>query len=557
MGMRQAGIRQSASDWPLRRISILLTIVALLLWSYSILQARFDIGFFGLISSFPSSYFIALGILTIASATLWISREDEGKLLFLQLCILLVSLWLAPVIVGGGNPVMQESYADLGRMDYIIRQGHIAPSILWDQAWPLGWIYWAIGAKLSGIGTDGLAKALPWIPFVWQVVLFLPIFVFFRNTIGKLRANCCWAATWVFYVGSWSTELDTGSHVFGIFFAFSMLAIMTMTPALKRRAMEPGRRIVTIILFVGAATSHLLGSLVSLGITTALCASRRVKPSTLAIFFAVLIAAWSIFGATDYFSTNTARAAKGLFRFQVVTETTVGQTQAGNPSHTAVVQVRMITAVLFGAIAVAGGLLSWKQRHDAHTDITVAAIAVGCSFFMLILGTVYGTTLFQRILLFLMPAIAYFAVKLLHTRITAALLGVVMLLALPLSFISTYGNQAADYISPAYLTGANFFQDHTDHGFVTGALPIGRMKYQEAYTFKVYDTGLKWHDHRLFSLGSFPHYICVSSNERADYTFLWNDPDFVDELKSQLEVTTNCNAVYANPDMTLYVSERD
>jgi hypothetical protein len=557
MGMRQAGIRQAASDWPLRRISILLTIVALLLWSYSILQARFDIGFFGLISSFPSSYFIALGILTIASATLWISREDEGKLLFLQLCILLVSLWLAPVIVGGGNPVMQESYADLGRMDYIIRQGHIAPSILWDQAWPLGWIYWAIGAKLSGIGTDGLAKALPWIPFVWQVVLFLPIFVFFRNTIGKLRANCCWAATWVFYVGSWSTELDTGSHVFGIFFAFSMLAIMTMTPALKRRAMEPGRRIVTIILFVGAATSHLLGSLVSLGITTALCASRRVKPSTLAIFFAVLIAAWSIFGATDYFSTNTARAAKGLFRFQVVTETTVGQTQAGNPSHTAVVQVRMITAVLFGAIAVAGGLLSWKQRHDAHTDITVAAIAVGCSFFMLILGTVYGTTLFQRILLFLMPAIAYFAVKLLHTRITAALLGVVMLLALPLSFISTYGNQAADYISPAYLTGANFFQDHTDHGFVTGALPIGRMKYQEAYTFKVYDTGLKWHDHRLFSLGSFPHYICVSSNERADYTFLWNDPDFVDELKSQLEVTTNCNAVYANPDMTLYVSERD
>jgi hypothetical protein len=557
MGMRQAGIRQAASDWPLRRISILLTIVALLLWSYSILQARFDIGFFGLISSFPSSYFIALGILTIASATLWISREDEGKLLFLQLCILLVSLWLAPVIVGGGNPVMQESYADLGRMDYIIRQGHIAPSILWDQAWPLGWIYWAIGAKLSGIGTDGLAKALPWIPFVWQVVLFLPIFVFFRNTIGKLRANCCWAATWVFYVGSWSTELDTGSHVFGIFFAFSMLAIMTMTPALKRRAMEPGRRIVTIILFVGAATSHLLGSLVSLGITTALCASKRVKPSTLAIFFAVLIAAWSIFGATDYFSTNTARAAKGLFRFQVVTETTVGQTQAGNPSHTAVVQVRMITAVLFGAIAVAGGLLSWKQRHDAHTDITVAAIAVGCSFFMLILGTVYGTTLFQRILLFLMPAIAYFAVKLLHTRITAALLGVVMLLALPLSFISTYGNQAADYISPAYLTGANFFQDHTDHGFVTGALPIGRMKYQEAYTFKVYDTGLKWHDHRLFSLGSFPHYICVSSNERADYTFLWNDPDFVDELKSQLEVTTNCNAVYANPDMTLYVSERD
>jgi len=535
---------------------MLLTIFALLLWSYSIVQARFDIGFFGLTSSFPATYFVALGILTIASAALWISKEDEGKLLFLQLCVLIVSLWLAPLMVRGGNPIMQESYADLGRMEYIIRQGHIAPDILWDQAWPTGWIFWAVGAKISGAGIHGLAKAIPWIPIVCQVAMFFPVFVFFRNTIGKVRPNCCWAATWVFYVGSWSTELDTGSHVFGIFFAFSILAILTMTPALKQRATEPGRRFIAIILFAGAATAHVLGSLVTLGMTTALCVSRRVRPSTLAVLLAVLIAAWSIFGATHFFSVETAGYVKSLFKFQMVTEQTMATTEVGNPSHDAVAQIRIITALLFGAIAAAGGLLSWKQRHDAHTDITIAAIAVGCGFFVVVLGTVYGTTLFQRFLLFLMPAIAYFAVKLLHSRITAVLLGLFMLVALPLSFIGMYGNQATDYIPPACLTGANFFQDNTDHGFVTGAMPIGRMKYQEAYYFKTYDEGLQWQDDRLVSLGgSLPHYICIGSIERAKYAFLYDKPDFVDEVQSKLEASTNCNAVYANPDMTLYLDE--
>lgn len=555
-GHKASECQTIGSTMSVRRISILLTVVSLLLWSYSIVQARFNIGFFGLISSFPSTYFVALGILTIASAVLWISREDEGKLLFLQLCVLIVSLWLAPVMVRGGTPIMQESYADLGRMEYIIRQEHIDAGILWDQAWPLAWILWAVEAKISGVGIQGLGKVIPWIPFVCQIILFFPVFVFFRNTIGKVRANCCWAAMWVFYVGSWSTELDTGSHALGIFFAFSVLAILTMAPALQRRAVEPGRRIVTIILFAGAATAHLLGSLVSLGTTVALCVSRRVRPSTLAILFAVLIAAWSIFGATDFFATNTGETIKSLFRLQVVTEATIGQAQAGNPSHTAVVRVRIITAVLFGTIAVTGGLLSWKQRHDARTDITVAAIVVGCVFFVVVLGTVYRTTLFQRFLLLLMPAIAYFAVKLLHSRITAVLLGVVMLVALPLSFISMYGNQTIDYLSPAYLTGASFFQDNTNNGFVTGQLPIGRMKYQEFYVFKQYSTGLNWQDDRLLSLGYYPHYVCVSSNERAEYTFIRGEPDVLDDIESRLEAAANCNLVYSNPDVSLFINEK-
>ena len=53
------------SLWSAKRISILLTIVALILWSFSVIQAEFSIGFYGFIHSFPISFFIALAFLTI------------------------------------------------------------------------------------------------------------------------------------------------------------------------------------------------------------------------------------------------------------------------------------------------------------------------------------------------------------------------------------------------------------------------------------------------------------------------------------------------------------
>ena len=56
-----------------RQISILLTIIAVLLWAHSILYARLEIGHFGLIHSLPVTFFVALALLTVASAILWVS----------------------------------------------------------------------------------------------------------------------------------------------------------------------------------------------------------------------------------------------------------------------------------------------------------------------------------------------------------------------------------------------------------------------------------------------------------------------------------------------------
>lgn len=96
-----------------RQISILLTIIALLLWSHSIVYARFEIGHWGLISGLPVTFFVALALLTVASAILWVSKEKHGKLLCLQLLIFISALNLVPLITGGSPPFINHGYRNL------------------------------------------------------------------------------------------------------------------------------------------------------------------------------------------------------------------------------------------------------------------------------------------------------------------------------------------------------------------------------------------------------------------------------------------------------------
>ncbi len=74
-------VKTALSKLSRQQVSILLTIIALLLWSHSILHARFEIGYFGLIHGLPVTFFIALAFLTVASAILRVSKEKHGKLL--------------------------------------------------------------------------------------------------------------------------------------------------------------------------------------------------------------------------------------------------------------------------------------------------------------------------------------------------------------------------------------------------------------------------------------------------------------------------------------------
>lgn len=562
MNTVQASIRQATAHWSARQISILFTIVALILWSYSITQAKFEIGFYGLIVGFPVAFFISLGILTIASAILWVSRENHGKLLFLQLCFLIVSLYMAPMMVGGATQFGPTAYGDMGFIEYIIRQGHFSQQYLWQHNWPPAWIFWATGIHVSGGTMDGFASLIPWLTPIWQFVMFFPLFMFFRNTIGKANPNYCWAAMWLFYLGNWFDTQDTGAQAFGVFFAFSILAFLTMTPSWQQRARTLGYRFSAIILFAVSAVAHLLGSFVGLATTAALYASKRVRSSNLVILAAVFIVAWSLYGAASFFNWELPIFVRQGLRIDVGTEKSVLNPLSGSEAHAAVAKVRIIFSGLFSAIAILGALLAWRLRKSRYNDITVLAIAVGCGFSAVGIGAGYTHELYQRFFVFFLPVIAYFGVKLLHLRATVVLLCLLLLLALPLAFVAKHGNQTMDYLSPGYFSGASFFQDNTSGGYIVGGSPLGSMKYYERYKPDFSFDDLQWQDDKLVPFGYggpfdvAPRYICISSHNRAMYSFYYNEPQLIDHIESSLNATVNCDLVYANRDLRLYVDEQ-
>jgi hypothetical protein len=544
-----------------RRISLALTIIALALWSWSVAAARLEIGFWGLVTSFPVTYYVSLGILTLASAVLWVSHEDQGKLLFLQLCFLVISIWLAPIMVGGAQPFLSDAYGDMGYVEYITRTGVFSQRAVWQHNWPAAWVFWAIGIKMSGASMNGLAGLIDWVPFLWQCLMFFPALLFFRNTIGKANPNYCWAAMWLFYLAFWFETQNTGAQAFGVFFVFSLLAVLTMTRFWQRGTSAVGHRASAIVLYGASAVGHLLGSFVSLAVTGTLFVTRRMKSLNLLILAVLFVGAWSIYGAAVYFEWNLAGFLSQALRLDEAAQSGVLNPLSGSPAHAAVAQVRVLFSGLFVLATVAGAFLTWRLKRIAYHDITMLAVAVGCGVAAVGVGGGYLHELFQRVFVFLLPVMAYFGVKLLQWRVGRVALCLLLLAAIPLCFVAKYGSQSMDYISRGYFAGAETFHEKTQGGVVVGGFPIGSVKNYEHYGKDLSYGDLEWEDGELVRFGTLgspdiaPRYVCISDHDRAMLDFYYNQPEAAGEISAAMEESTNCSLVYANPDLVLYIRE--
>jgi len=159
-----------------QQISILLTTIAIFLWGHSILFARLEIGYFGLIHGLPVTFFVALAFLTVAAAILWMSSQDHGKLLCLQLLLLIGALSLIPLLTGGSHPNTDEQYRNFGYTEYIIRNGSLAPASVWYHNWPAAWLLFAAGFEILGV--SNLEAIFPIFPLLIQLLCLLPLYVF-------------------------------------------------------------------------------------------------------------------------------------------------------------------------------------------------------------------------------------------------------------------------------------------------------------------------------------------------------------------------------------------
>lgn len=539
-----------------RRLSIFLTIVALMLYSYSLINAKLEIGYLGAIQGLPLSLFVSLSLLTIASAILWISPQTHSKLLSLQLIVLLIALYVTPLVLwGAGSSQANASgiYGRIGWADYINTYAHINSSIIWTQAWPAESLLNSAIMQVCGINDANVIITLH--IFIWLFLSTGLIFCFLYNILGKEKVNYAFAGTWLFCLASPFLSYLQASQI-GFLLLLAVLVLVSSSQTKSGTKFSTALIISLCIIFAALPVAHLLTSLVGLGLILGLLITTR-KVGVWARFWLLLfvvIASWSIYITGNFLAVNLRSFVHGAFRFDIAfSEGVTQRVVVGDSSHQAIVILRLVTVGVFLAIAVCGAIVGWVQKEDINGDKFVFAVFLCMCAVPVMVSASYQTELVQRLYIYALPAIVYFGFKLLTHKVTAVVLILLLILALPLHYVYDLGNAKADFLTPSDVTAANFFNVSTNGGVVAGSQvtnPIGSVTNEENYKLITFDQ-LEWYNNTLLEDPGYC-YIYLRSNDASIYNFLYNNSMAIISTQAHLDTSNSFDLFYTNGTLSIF-----
>ena len=564
---------------------MVLTTIALLLWSHSIVCSRLEIGYFGLIHGLPVSFFLGLAFLTVASGVLWASRENHGKLLGAQTAILVCALWLVPQITGGSPPFDDHAYRNLGLIDGIMGSGHFSAQEAGYLSWPGAFVWLASLSQVLGVDPEAMLHVFP---VLMRLLLLLPLYLFLRNTLGESRGNYCWAGAWLFCLASWTGRQYLGSAPgVALLLLLTLLALVT-TPALWERSRRSLPWLgLTVAVFVALVATHLLTSLAALCILGLLALVKKSKvmvPVTAACL--VLLVSWNLTGmerqtilgafssdviapgeAMETTDAEAMRLPGGtvavpaaapivagrtlVFSPNVFVRTQIGGHLAGSGSHAAIGHTRVWFSAAFAVIGLAGALRALLTRRDRATAVLVLALSLAPLALAII---PYGGRSVEHLYVFSLAPMAYFGARLLDGRKRAAVLALCLfvVVAVPFHLIAHYGNQAYDYFPQSLVRGLEFSYESTPGTYQ--AYPWGTLEPVKEPFVRL--DRLEWQDGVVAPRGGFqddsPRWLYLHRRNHAFYSFLLGEPMFLGAVEDALGNTTNCQLTYRNPDFRLY-----
>ena len=536
----------------LRRISLILTDTALFLWSLSLIQAELNIGFFGLIHSFPVTFFIALIVLSIASLILWKSPQNHGTLLCSQLCCLIAILWLTPVLIGSNSVFMDMTYSFFySYIDYIDQFGHLDPTSLWYHNWPGMCIFQSVFIDITGI--NNLDTIAFFGTFLMQFLLLLPLYLFFQYTIT--RNNYHWAALWIFYLGNWIGQIYVSPQGMAFFLLILLIAVLMKAGLKKEGNVKVAERLKAIILIASLAVTHILTSLTGFLSIAALWITRKINLLSILLIAAVFIVAWTMYGASTQFEYQLPIFLDRAFRIDTLfTGFFTGSNTSISPSHTTVNTLRILFSAIFCGIGLGGVIISQKFKEKA--DSTILALTI-VAIFMTFTG-LYTFELIMRTYMFVLVPIGYFGVKLLNTRTTSGILCLLLLVALPLHVITHYGNAVRDTVPRGEIAYWHFIQDNTRQGYLIGGLRP--REYSYAGYYKVDFQQLEWNDNVFtseYSKSDKPQYLNVGTYEQSQQEFLNDNTEVIPGMRHRLDESSRYNLIYTNRNVDLYIGETE
>jgi hypothetical protein len=541
------------------QISLILTIISLVIWSYGIICSNLDIGFFGLISSFSLWFFIALGFLFIAAVIAWNNDENHNSLLVLQTLILILSFWLIPLLIGGSQPV-EEHVRDkfIENVIPILQNGYLNFNATWYHQWPGTWIEGVSLMQILGLTDSGPLIFLA--PFVLQVFFSISFYAFLKRIIPNISKSKYWVAIWVFLLANWLEQNYFGPQAFGLLIIMLLLLLLANRESLVKEdnsTVNNRRWISIIILFflISLILTHLLSALVGIAVilfTTIL--GRNRNNFTIFMIAVAAIIAWTLYQTTSFFSSQLPFYIDRAFRIDLTLSTDIfkhGLT--GSESHHFIGLTRILLSGLFLLIFVYGVICSYKTRpyminHRFLWGVAIAILLTGFS-------GVYSMELTQRIFFFALPIIAYIGIVLFENKFNKYLLFIILMICVPLHLIAQYGNQRSDYISPSYMAGREYlFSIDAKTFFPYFQLGSRYDSYAEddAPLSNIINGDF------IYNIPFSPfemHYFFIAEKNIDEYEFLSNNSDFIIKIWSLIDGSSIYNHIYSGGEFCIYVGQ--
>ncbi len=404
----------SVEIWRSRTASRIL-IAAVVLWLWSLtdvdLRAMTDVG---LLSVLPSTFFVALALLTVGFV-FTVEHQSHRHLLGGAYLLTLSAMAHATPARLYGTVRYSWSWKHLGIVDFIQRNGGVDPDVQSLQiyhGWPGLFSGTAMVSDLTGVDAQTIAI---WTPFALNLVALVALWIVFRTFVD---VRIAWFALWLFVIANWVGQEYFSPQGFTFALYLALLAIVLPLERIpgehsgpsglkagvgvqavgsRRRLMVSG---VAVLIVVTIVSSHQLTPIMVVATMTIVAMFGVGRTGWLAITTTASMVAWVSGPGLTYLSDNVLRAATTLGSPTSISGAAVLDTADISSGRAIVVVADRFLVEALIVLAIGGLAVLWRRHGGAWLMVSLIA-APG-----VLLITDFNSEVLLRSYLFAAPWIA-------------------------------------------------------------------------------------------------------------------------------------------------------
>jgi hypothetical protein len=479
--------------------SLVLVFCTIVLWGISLSSINVrNITDYGLVSVLPSSFFVAVGLLTISFCLVVRWRQTPVPVLLLHSIVLILIIHGTLAMVYDA-PRYSWVYKHIGVAGYIQRNGSVDPSIDAYHNWPG---FFALSAFFNDVaGFESSLDYAAWAQLFFNLLYLGPLLLILKSCTSDRRL--IWLSLWFFYLTNWVGQDYFAPQAMSYFFYLVILGVcltwFKVTTPFSESAIgrwlgfaplvslfhkvvsratlgdEPnivphtiqrvGVMAVVILGFAAIVSGHQLTPFVTIASVTALVIFQRCSARSLPLLMSIMTMAWFIYMAMTYLDGHILLDFQQVGQLSSNLNASAIERFYGSSGHVFVLYMRSGLTIGLWGLALLGGI---RRLHQGYWDLSCALLAVAA--FPMLAAQSYSGEMLLRVFLFSLPGMVFFAAALPYpspesgasrrTTIITILMSSALLIGL---FFAYFGDEGVNHFTQDELDAAQYLYHNAPH----------------------------------------------------------------------------------------------